>query len=160
MSKKPQSWFSSPRHDASANFRVAADAPQIAKTDVGLAAPKMRRSLVMEFVACPIFRRSVGRRAVQSPTSENPKIRTRHVGQISALDHDLFRRGVLNMKAPSGSRGSLQGLAGILAQAPRVAAAFGRWPGFVLMMTTILALFAVSLVTAIVLGKTALNLFG
>ena len=52
-------------------------------------------------------------------------------------------------KALSGNRGSLHGLAEILAQAPLVAAAFGKWPGFVLMLLTILALFTVSLVTAI-----------
>lgn len=63
-------------------------------------------------------------------------------------------------KALSGNRGSLHGLAEILAQAPQVAAAFGRWPGFVLMLIVILALFAVSLVTAIALGRTALGLFG
>ena len=63
-------------------------------------------------------------------------------------------------KALSGSRGSLHGLAEILAQAPLVAAAFGRWPGFVLMLIAILALFAVSLVTAVAIGRTALELFG
>ncbi len=63
-------------------------------------------------------------------------------------------------KALSGTRGSLHGLAEILAQAPRVAAAFGRWPGFVLMLITILALFTVSLVTAVALGRTVLGLFG
>jgi hypothetical protein len=47
-----------------------------------------------------------------------------------------------------------------LAQAPLVVAAFGRWPGFVLMLITILALFTVSLVTAVAIGKTALELFG
>ena len=63
-------------------------------------------------------------------------------------------------RALSGNRGSLQGLAEILAQAPLVAAAFGKWPGFVLMLITILAVFTVSLVTAIMIGKTALDLFG
>ncbi len=62
-------------------------------------------------------------------------------------------------KALSGNRGSLHGLAEILAQAPLVAAAFGKWPGFVLMLTTILALFAVSLVTAVAIGRTVLGLF-
>lgn len=42
---------------------------------------------------------------------------------------------------------SLHGLAEILDQAPLVAAAFGKWPGFALMLITILALFAVSLLT-------------
>lgn len=63
-------------------------------------------------------------------------------------------------KALSGNRGSLHGLAEILAQAPLLAAAFGRWPGFALLLTTILALFAVSLVTAIAIGRTFLGLFG
>ena len=54
-------------------------------------------------------------------------------------------------KALSGNKSSLHGLAEILAQAPQVAAAFGKWPGFVLMLIVILALFAVSLVTAIAL---------
>ena len=47
-----------------------------------------------------------------------------------------------------------------VAQAPLVAAAFGSWPGFVLMLITILALFTVSLVTAVAIGRTALDLFG
>ena len=63
-------------------------------------------------------------------------------------------------KALLGKRGSLHGLAEILAQAPLVAAAFGKWPGFVLMLITILALFTVSLVTAIAIGRTVLGLFG
>ena len=63
-------------------------------------------------------------------------------------------------QALSGNRGSLHGLAEILAQAPLVAAAFGKWPGFVLMLITISALFTVSLGTAIVLARTALGLFG
>jgi hypothetical protein len=63
-------------------------------------------------------------------------------------------------KSLSGSRGSLHGLAEILAQAPLVAAAFGKWPGFVLMLFTILTLFAVSLVTAVAIGRTVLGLFG
>ena len=63
-------------------------------------------------------------------------------------------------QALSGNRGSLHGLAEILAQAPLVAAAFGKWPGFVLMLITISALITVSLVTAIALARTALGLFG
>ena len=63
-------------------------------------------------------------------------------------------------KALSGNRRSLYDLAEILAQAPLVAAPFGKWPGFVLMLTTILALFAVSLVAAIAIGGTVLDLFG
>lgn len=63
-------------------------------------------------------------------------------------------------KAPSCNRGSLHGLAEILAQAPKVAAAFGRWPGFVLMLTTILAVFAVSLLALAAAGRTVLAVFG
>lgn len=63
-------------------------------------------------------------------------------------------------KALSGNRGSLHGLAEILAQAPLVAAAFGKWPGFVLLLIAILALFTVSLVTTIAIARTALGLFG
>jgi hypothetical protein len=33
------------------------------------------------------------------------------------------------------------GLAGLLAQAPAVSAAFGKWPGFILMMTALLIFF-------------------
>jgi hypothetical protein len=84
---------------------------------------------------------------------------TRHVGQISALDYDLFGREVEHEKS-AVRQGPLYGLAEILAQAPLVAAAFGKWPGFVLMLITILALFATSLVTAIAIGRTALDLFG
>lgn len=60
-------------------------------------------------------------------------------------------------KALSGNRGSLHGLAEILAQAPLVVAAFGKWPGFVLMLITISAIFTLSLVTVIALGRTALH---
>lgn len=63
-------------------------------------------------------------------------------------------------KALSGNPGPLRGLAEILAQAPLVAAAFGKWPGFVLMLITILALFTVSFATAVAIGRTALDLFG
>ena len=47
-----------------------------------------------------------------------------------------------------------------MAQAPLVAAAFGKWPGFVLMLITIFALFTVGLMTAVAIGRTALDLFG
>ena len=33
------------------------------------------------------------------------------------------------------------GLAGVLAQAPAVSAAFGRWPGLIFMMTALLVFF-------------------
>ena len=60
----------------------------------------------------------------------------------------------------SRNRGPLHGLAEILAQSPLVAAAFGRWPGFVVMLTTILAIFTVSLVTAIAVGRAVRQLVG
>jgi hypothetical protein len=41
-----------------------------------------------------------------------------------------------------------------------LAAAFGRWPGFALMLITILAVFTVSLVTVVAIVRAALNLFG
>ncbi len=63
-------------------------------------------------------------------------------------------------KTLSGHRGTPHGLAGILAQAPLVASAFGKWPGFVLMLITLLALFTVSVVTAMAIGRAALRLFG
>lgn len=49
----------------------------------------------------------------------------------------------------SNKRGSLHGLG--------VAAAFGKWPGFVLMLTAIVALFTVRLLTAFVIGRMALT---
>jgi hypothetical protein len=61
---------------------------------------------------------------------------------------------------PSSNRGSLHGLAEILAQAPLLAAAFGRWPGFALLLITILAVFTVSLVTVVAIVRAVLNLFG
>jgi hypothetical protein len=65
------------------------------------------------------------------------------------------------METPlSRNRGSLHGLAEILAQAPLLAAAFGRWPGFALMLITILAVFTVSLVTVVAIVRAVLNLFG
>ena len=47
------------------------------------------------------------------------------------------------------------GLAGLLAEAPAVSAAFGRWPGFILMMTAILGVFALSVFTILVATKEA-----
>jgi hypothetical protein len=61
---------------------------------------------------------------------------------------------------PSSNRGSLHGLAEILAQAPLLAAAFGRWPGFALMLFTVFAVFPVSLVTVVAIISAARNLFG
>ena len=63
-------------------------------------------------------------------------------------------------KALSGNRSPLHGLADILAQAPQVAVAFGRWPGFVLMLMTILTFLGVSLVAVVAIGRAALGLFG
>src|ERR1700688_3517485 len=44
-------------------------------------------------------------------------------------------------------RPRLGGLASILAQAPAVSAAFGKWPGFILMMTAMVIFLAVCVVT-------------
>jgi hypothetical protein len=64
------------------------------------------------------------------------------------------------MKALSGGRGSLHGLAYILAQAPLVAAAFGRWPGFVLIMTALLVVLAFGVITILVATKAATHAIG
>jgi hypothetical protein len=52
------------------------------------------------------------------------------------------------------------GLAGVLAQAPVVSAAFGRWLGFILMMTALLVPFALSAVAILVASKGATHLIG
>jgi hypothetical protein len=52
------------------------------------------------------------------------------------------------------------GLAGVLAQAPALSAAFGRWPGFVLMMTALLVVLALGLLTILVTSKGATHLIG
>src|ERR1700676_2202082 len=52
------------------------------------------------------------------------------------------------------------GLAGVLAQAPVVSAAFGRWPGFVLMMTALFIVLALGVVTALVAAKGTAHLIG
>ena len=64
------------------------------------------------------------------------------------------------MKALLGRRGSLHGLADILAQSPLVAAAFGRWLGFVLMMTALLVVLAFGVITILVASKTAMHAIG
>jgi hypothetical protein len=61
---------------------------------------------------------------------------------------------------PSSNRGPLHGLAEILAQAPLLAAAFGRGPGFALMVITISAVFTVSLATVVAIVRAVLKLFG
>ena len=43
---------------------------------------------------------------------------------------------------------------------PAEATAFGKWPGFVLMLITILTFFTVSLVAAVAIGRKVLNLLG
>jgi hypothetical protein len=50
----------------------------------------------------------------------------------------------------------LNGIAAILAQAPSVSAAFGRWLGFILMMTAMLVAFCLGLAIMVVAMK-ALN---
>jgi hypothetical protein len=52
------------------------------------------------------------------------------------------------------------GLAGVLAQAPVVSAAFGRWPGFVLMMTAMFVVLALSVVMILVASKSVVHLLG
>jgi hypothetical protein len=52
------------------------------------------------------------------------------------------------------------GLAGVLAQAPLVSAAFGRWPGFVLMMTAMFVVLALSVVMILVASKSVVHLLG
>lgn len=52
------------------------------------------------------------------------------------------------------------GLAGVLAQAPVLSAAFGRWPGFVLMMTALALIFVLGVVTILVASKGATHLIG
>ena len=81
-------------------------------------------------------------------------------GKSVLLNMTSWEKGSGMKKALSGNKSSQHGFAEILAQAPQLAAAFGKWPGFMLMLITILALFTVSLVTAIALGKTVLGLFG
>jgi hypothetical protein len=48
---------------------------------------------------------------------------------------------------------TVRGLAGILAQAPAVAAAFGRWPGLVLIAMALLVAFALGAFTILVASK-------
>jgi hypothetical protein len=50
------------------------------------------------------------------------------------------------------------GLAAILAQAPAVSAAFGKWPGFVLMMTAMLVVLALGVAAVLVTTKSAIHL--
>lgn len=52
------------------------------------------------------------------------------------------------------------GLAGLLAQAPVVSAAFGRWLGFILMMTALLVVFSLGVVTIMVASKGVARLIG
>lgn len=52
------------------------------------------------------------------------------------------------------------GLGNILAQSGIVANAFGRWPGFVLMVLTLLVALAVSVVTASVLARGIMHVLG
>ena len=52
------------------------------------------------------------------------------------------------------------GLADVLAQPPVVSAAFGRWPGFVLMMTAMFVVLALSVVMILVASKSVVHLLG
>jgi hypothetical protein len=92
--------------------------------------------------------------------SELPKFVLDPSGKSVLLNMPSSTSEVGMKKTLSGSRGSLQGLAEILAQAPQLAAASGGWPGFVLMLTTILSIFAVSLLALAAAGRTALAAFG
>jgi hypothetical protein len=51
-------------------------------------------------------------------------------------------------------------VAGILAQSPAVAGSFGRWPGFILMMTAMTVVLVVSLTTIAVIGRGTSHLLG
>jgi len=57
-------------------------------------------------------------------------------------------------------RPKLGAVASILAQSPAVAASFGRWPGFVLLMTGMMVILAVSITTILMVGRGAAFLFG
>jgi hypothetical protein len=50
-------------------------------------------------------------------------------------------------------RPKMSGLADVLAQAPLVAAAFGRWPGFILMMTALVVVLALGVATILIASK-------
>jgi hypothetical protein len=63
------------------------------------------------------------------------------------------------VRKPTLPRVSL-GLGNILAQSGVVANAFGRWPGFVLMVLTLLVALAVGVVTAGVLARGIMHAFG
>jgi hypothetical protein len=52
------------------------------------------------------------------------------------------------MKMPA-----LNSFASILAQAPAVSAAFGRWPGFALMMTALLGAVALGVLATLILVR-------
>jgi hypothetical protein len=52
------------------------------------------------------------------------------------------------------------GLAGLLAQAPAVSAAFGKWLGFILMMTALLVFFSLGVVTIVIASKEIAHLIG
>ena len=51
-------------------------------------------------------------------------------------------------------------LAGILAQSAAVSAAFGKWLGFVLMMTAVLAVLVLGVFTLLIGSKAVVYLFG
>ena len=57
-------------------------------------------------------------------------------------------------------RPKLGPVASILAQSPAVASSFGRWPGFVLVMTGMLVILAMSLAAIVVASKGAWILIG
>jgi hypothetical protein len=63
-------------------------------------------------------------------------------------------------RASGSVRPKIGGLAGVLAQASVVSAAFGKWPGFVLMMTALAVILALSFATVMTVGKATERLIG
>jgi hypothetical protein len=54
----------------------------------------------------------------------------------------------------------LGGLAGLLAESGTVANAFGKWPGFILMMMALMVFWMISLATIVVTTKGVSHFFG
>ena len=66
------------------------------------------------------------------------------------------------MPKPSigGVRPKVVGLAGVLAQSGVVSAAFGRWPGFVLMITALVVVLVMALATVLIAAFGAAHFLG
>jgi hypothetical protein len=69
--------------------------------------------------------------------------------------NQVFNAG---MKKPPESKSV--GFAGILAQAPAASTAFGKWPGFVLVLTAMLLFFALGVITMVLAVKEAAHIVG